>query len=75
MIYDITYMTYEGKITHKRNQEVKTLKDAMEQARRFWPCMADKATLYVGQENGVRWETVYKDTVTLSMLQERLSYE
>ena len=54
---------------------MKTLKDAMEQARRFWPYAADKATLFVGQESGCRWETVYKDTVTLPMLLERLSYE
>ena len=76
MTYDITYLKDNGELSHRRAQTAETLKDALEQTRRFWPCAAVKATLYVGQQiSGYRWETVYKDTVTLSMLQERISPE
>ena len=76
MTYDITYIKDNGELSHRRGQTVETLKEALEQTRRFWPYAAVKADLYVGQQiSGYRWETVYKDTLTLSMLQERLSHE
>lgn len=76
LTYDITYMTDKGELTHRRAQEAETLKDALEQARRFWPCAAVAATIYVGKQiSGIPMGTVYKDSVTLSMLQERISHE
>lgn len=76
MIYEITYMKDNGELSHRRGHEANTLKEALEQTRRFWPYAAVKATLYVGQLiSGYQWETVYKDTLTLSMLHERLSHE
>lgn len=76
MTYDITYIKDNGELSHRRAQTAETLKDALEQTRRFWPYAAVKATLYVGKQiSGYRWETVYKDTLTLSMLHERLSHE
>lgn len=76
MTYDITYFKDNGELSHRRAQTAETLKEALEQTRRYWPYAAVKATLYVGQLlSGHRWETVYKDTLTLSMLHERLSHE
>lgn len=76
MTYDITYIKDNGELSHHRAQTAETLKDALEQTRRFWPYAAVKAEVYVGEQiSGHRWKTVYKDTVTLSMLQERISHE
>ena len=75
MIYDIKYMK-DNKVLYRRSDQfAETLRDVLEQTRRFWPYAAENATLYVGETNGRTWQIVYYDTITLSMLHERLSHE